>query len=279
MSLKILDETFPIQEKYKVKGVIYIMTCITTSKKYVGQTLTHRLNKGFYKPFGSYGRFKDHISEAINNTKKNQCVYLNNAIRKYGQDKFTYETILICEKHSLDLYEEKFIALYDSLYPAGYNLTKGGKNKFCDIKIMPNEKLNEIRKIKNLGRVHSIETRKKMSETNKKVRENINIRKQNSLSSKIQHDRNKVLHFSKFDIQIDVENTEKYIHKVYSKKDGSFLRCKVILGDNKITFQGKYDTEEEIFNKANMFLKSIGKKNWDDSIKNINEMDDPQPSP
>lgn len=35
------------------------------------------------------GRFYDHISEAINNTKNKQCMYLNNAIRKYGKDNFT----------------------------------------------------------------------------------------------------------------------------------------------------------------------------------------------
>ena len=40
------------------------------NKIYVGQAVTHRLNKNKYRYFGYEGRFKDHISEAINNTKK-----------------------------------------------------------------------------------------------------------------------------------------------------------------------------------------------------------------
>ena len=34
------------------------------------------------------GRFKDHISEAKCNTKKNQCWYLNNAIRHYNANSY-----------------------------------------------------------------------------------------------------------------------------------------------------------------------------------------------
>ena len=110
-----------------VKGEIYKIRNKITLKEYVGQTLTHRKNKGKYRPFGSEGRFKDHISEAINNTKKNQCVYLNNSIRKYGQENFEYETIINCEISELDYYEKDSIKKYDTLYPNGYNLAKGGK--------------------------------------------------------------------------------------------------------------------------------------------------------
>lgn len=52
-----------------VNGEIYIITNIVTKKSYVGQTVSHRKNRKKYRPFGYNGRFKDHISEAMCNTK------------------------------------------------------------------------------------------------------------------------------------------------------------------------------------------------------------------
>ena len=72
----------------QVKGHIYVITNISTNKQYVGKTLSHRKNHNKYRPFGYIGRFKDHISEALCNTKKKQCNYLNNSIRQYGKDQF-----------------------------------------------------------------------------------------------------------------------------------------------------------------------------------------------
>ena len=72
-----------IDDKTKIYGEIYLIQCLVSKKCYVGQTLSHRLQHKRYRPFGTEGRWKDHVSEAINNTKKKQCTYLNNAIRKY----------------------------------------------------------------------------------------------------------------------------------------------------------------------------------------------------
>lgn len=87
-----------IESGDQVKGHIYVITNKNNGKNYVGQTLTHRLNRGKYKPFGYEGRFRDHLSEALCNTKKKQCSYLNNAIRKDGKDSFTCSLILECTK-------------------------------------------------------------------------------------------------------------------------------------------------------------------------------------
>jgi len=57
----------------KVYGLLYEMTNSVTGMNYVGQTLSHRKNKGKYRPFGIVGRFNDHLSEATNNTKACQC--------------------------------------------------------------------------------------------------------------------------------------------------------------------------------------------------------------
>ena len=56
-----------------VVGHIYKITNIKTNKIYIGQTLSHRKNRGKYRPFGYEGRFKDHLSEALCNSKKKQC--------------------------------------------------------------------------------------------------------------------------------------------------------------------------------------------------------------
>lgn len=111
-----------------VKGEIYIIICKVTGKFYVGKTQTHRMNMGQYKPFGTIGRFKDHVSEAICNKKPKQCTYLNNAIRKYGPEAFVSIRLMYCELNDVYNYEQKLIEAYGSLYPYGYNLTIGGKN-------------------------------------------------------------------------------------------------------------------------------------------------------
>lgn len=117
-----------LNEKHKVMGEIYRIQNIANGKCYVGQVVTHRLNKGKYRPFGYVGRFNDHVSEAMNNTKKKQCTYLNNAIRKYGKDNFKVVFLRRCSLDQLDELEQQGIKIYGSLYPNGYNLTKGGKN-------------------------------------------------------------------------------------------------------------------------------------------------------
>jgi hypothetical protein len=71
-------------------------------------------------------RFACHISEAFSD-KKNQCHYLNNSIRKYGQDKFKLELLRVCKIDNADNIENEEILKNNSLFPVGYNLNTGGK--------------------------------------------------------------------------------------------------------------------------------------------------------
>lgn len=105
---------------------IYVITNTITKKQYVGQTVTHRLNHGKYRPFGYIKRFKDHLSEALCNTKTKQCRYLNNSIRKYGPDAFIVELIDICLPEKGNDMEIFHIDDLQTLHPKGYNLTTGG---------------------------------------------------------------------------------------------------------------------------------------------------------
>ena len=87
--------------------------------------MSHILNHKRYRPYGHQGRFRCHISEAFS-SKKNQCHFLNNAIRKYGVDEFVVELIEYCDFNDSNDREIHFIKELNSLYPNGYNLKNGG---------------------------------------------------------------------------------------------------------------------------------------------------------
>lgn len=106
---------------------IYKITNKVTSKIYIGQAVSHILNHKKYRPYGYRGRFRCHISEAFSN-KRNQCHYLNNAIRKYGVSNFIVELLESCPMEMADEREILYIKQYSSLYPTGYNLKNGGHN-------------------------------------------------------------------------------------------------------------------------------------------------------
>jgi group I intron endonuclease len=111
-----------------VKGEIYLIRNKTTSRVYIGQTRTHIMNHGKYRPFGSWKRWQAHVSEAVGEYK-HQSMKLNNAIRKYGSDDFMVFILETCEVKDLNDREKHYIALFDSI-KNGYNLTLGGDKQF-----------------------------------------------------------------------------------------------------------------------------------------------------
>ena len=241
-----------LNDNSQVIGQIYLIKNTITNKNYVGQTLSHRKNHKKYRPFGFIGRFKDHLSEAICNTKKKQCTYLNNAIRLYGKDAFQVELIFTCPKEELDQYEEKYIKEHDTLYPNGYNLTIGGK-VFKNIETGI-EKLSPNPPKKRGGCTsRSTETRAKMTESLKTVMGTPEARKEQMLRSQTQHCNAKAAKFK--DMSLDIDNLEQYI-RVRNAKDGSKF-IKVIIGKITTSFTGKYDTLEELKEKAIEFIKTI----------------------
>jgi len=111
---------------------IYKITNMNNNKIYIGQAVSHILNHKRYRPYGGNGRLKCHISEAYS-SKKNQCHYLNSAIKKYGCCEFELEILDNCEVKDADDLETKYIIESNSIYPNGYNLKIGGKTfRHCD---------------------------------------------------------------------------------------------------------------------------------------------------
>jgi hypothetical protein len=92
-----------------------------------------------------------------------------------------------------------------------------------------------------------------MTESLKIVFGTLDAKKEQMLRSQKQHAINKINKFKGIDI--DLNNINQYI-KVLHKKDGStFIR--VIIGEKKTTFVGKYETLEILRDKAIEFIKSV----------------------
>lgn len=88
-------------------------------------------------------RWTSHVSEALNPNSSNNCLLLNNAIRKYGRDNFTVEILednipseQLADKEAY--YIEKYHAYYLDPPYMGYNMTRGGEGvlKYSDEEIL-----------------------------------------------------------------------------------------------------------------------------------------------
>ena len=92
-------------------GCIYLLTNLITLLCYVGKTIDFKR------------RMRDH-----KNGKSIDKSYVERSIRKHGWHNFKVE-ILIDDvpKEDLSNLETCYIAVKDTLYPNGYNLTKGGE--------------------------------------------------------------------------------------------------------------------------------------------------------
>ncbi len=149
-------------------GYIYCITNKINKKKYIGQTI-QEYKKRWYR----------HIHELNNDAHMNK--HLQNAWNKYGEDNFSFEVLEILKSDSEDklrkIINEKEISyinewnLLNREY--GYNIAEGGSegNNFAG---KTEEEMNEIKrkksesmKGKNVGKYHSDESKKKMSETHK----------------------------------------------------------------------------------------------------------------
>ncbi len=237
----------------QVRGQIYVIINSKNGKKYVGQTVSHRLNRGKYKLFGSEGRFRDHISEALCNTKKKQCSYLNNAIRKDGSDSFTCNLILECNKDELDEKEKLYIKEYNSIYPNGYNLTAGGKGAIY-IKTSETVKQHELNVAGKRGgcKNRSEETRTKISAELKKTFGKEEVREELMKRTQQQHLEQKINRFK--ELEIDINNLNKYI-RIKSSNGNKFVV--VTVGNERTSFVGKLETLDTLQERAIDFLRQV----------------------
>jgi len=102
------------------KGYIYLITNKLNGKMYVGQTL-----------MTVHERWLRHCSAARNNAN---VTGIDGAIRKYGKENFSVETIKECPVTELDKWEIYFIQHYNTYQGNndnnGYNITLGGQSGY-----------------------------------------------------------------------------------------------------------------------------------------------------
>ncbi len=96
-------------------GYVYIIENIINKKKYIGQS----------QQLDIKSRWKYHKSC----DKRYIGNILYNAYVKYGVNNFTFKIVCICFDEDTNKYEEEYITKYNTIYPNGYNLLKGGNNK------------------------------------------------------------------------------------------------------------------------------------------------------
>jgi hypothetical protein len=231
----------------EVRGVIYCIEHIATGKKYVGQTHSHRKNHNRYRPFGAEGRFRDHVSCALRNTKTSQCSALYNDIRQYGRDAFKWSQLEICASTMLDQREQFWITELNTTHPTGYNLTIGGRVG-CSLvtQIGISTPLNPVGSRGGCSS-RSEETRAIMS---KRAKELVNHEfcEARATSATAQHAANKAARFK--DVKVDITNLDQYI---FTKG----VRVNVRIGDQIAHFAGKSNTQEENKERAREFLLSL----------------------
>lgn len=106
-----------------MRHIIYKITNTVNNKCYIGQTKDFDSQS---KKWGLEKRWKKHIYNA--KTDRNKCVCFENAIRKYGHEKFKPEILIKCDTEDVNEFEILYIRVYESTEKKyGYNITKGGE--------------------------------------------------------------------------------------------------------------------------------------------------------
>lgn len=251
-----MDSLLEKEEAHKIIGEVYKITNLITNKMYIGQTRSHYLNNGKYRPFGHMGRFKKHLNEASRINVNCSCRYLNSTINKYGATNFKCELITTCNINELDYYEIKYISELDTKYPNGYNLTNGGQN--CGFekgkKIVLEEEFKPKQDMSlNLNLKRSEQTKQLISKRLTDYKSDLQVRKDDMTRVQKIHAINR---FDKYkNIPID-NNIDKYIH-IIKNNTLNYEYVRVTINKMRTTFVGQYETIEEIKNRARKFILDI----------------------
>jgi hypothetical protein len=231
----------------EVRGVIYCVEHTASGKKYIGQTRSHRLNHGRYRPFGAEGRFRSHISEATCNTKHKTGHLLGIEMRLHGYDVFRVSMLEICDINELDEREVYWIETLNTIHPNGYNLSPGAHRPSA-LPVMPNP--TELATPRQRGGCTSrgAETRAKMAERSKAFSNQQEVRVARSANANEQHALQKIARFD--GVSIDANNLDQYI---FTKGKRVFVR----VSEREASFTGVGTTQEENIKRAKEFLSSL----------------------
>jgi group I intron endonuclease len=136
------------------EGVIYMIKNISSNKVYIGSSI-----------YGLTKRKRCHITNLKNN--KHHSIKLQNAWNKYGEDKFIFEIIEICNKEDILAKEQYWIDKYDS-YINGYNATPVAGN-CLGRKVKEETRLKISNSLKGRTIIRSNEHNKKLGVAKQKI--------------------------------------------------------------------------------------------------------------
>jgi group I intron endonuclease len=105
---------------------------------------------------------KQYVGQTVDNRKVGHGLAITDAYKKYGKEVFEYEKICtgIANRNTLNYLERFWIDTHNTIAPNGYNIESGGTNK-GEVAESTKQKLREH----NLGKVVSMDVRKKISES------------------------------------------------------------------------------------------------------------------
>jgi len=138
-------------------GSIYKITCIKSSKIYVGSTKRNPAQ-----------RMKEHFRRLRNQSHSN--VILTSEWRKYGEESFVFDVIEVCDDEILSQREDHYIRILSSLAPNGFNCQTADRPVMTDVtrSKMSKSKTGELNSF--YGKKHSEASRARMSNSLKGMR-------------------------------------------------------------------------------------------------------------
>ena len=96
-----------------MKSGIYKVTNKCNNKSYIGQSEN------------VYNRLKELKKENLSST-----TYLSQEITQYGIENFNFKILELCYPSLLNNKQKYYIEKYNTIYPYGYNKTKGGNGNY-----------------------------------------------------------------------------------------------------------------------------------------------------
>lgn len=101
---------------------IYIVENQQTGQQYVGRTERKLARRRL---------------DALAHARRGDVGVLFDAIRKHGEEAFTYSKLRTCPKAHAGFWENYYIYLFDTLQPRGYNVSGGMSS-------LPSDKITEL---------------------------------------------------------------------------------------------------------------------------------------
>ncbi len=142
---------------------IYCIKNKITNKSYIGESKKKDVN----------WRWSEHKKNIKNNKG---CPALRDAVIKYGIENFEFSVIIVCFDDDRFIYEKEYIKKYNTVVPNGYNITNGGEGGGFQGKKHTEQVKADIRNKSKQKYIDNPELRKQISERNKIIMKNPEIR-------------------------------------------------------------------------------------------------------